>query len=115
MRVTNDEWMEISFELEKHHAVFYQFWQMGKPVFTDTVKTACVIFDKDGDCVSFQFNPDFWKKLDKQSKLFILCHEMMHVVLDHGIRSKDGNDNLCNTAMDIAVNQLLIDRFGFER
>ena len=40
----------------------------------------------------------------------------MHVILNHGHRSKDSkNKNAANVAMDIVVNHLLVDRFGFIR
>ena len=89
---------------------------MGKPVFTQDISTAAIKFNKNGDFLEFVFNYDFWKSLDANNKLFVICHEAMHVILNHGHRSKDSeNKNAANVAMDIVVNHLLIDRFGFIR
>ena len=117
MQITNDEWMEISYELEQHHAVFYKVWQMGKPLFDESIPTACVQFDKQGNFVVFRFNPEFWKSLDLKNKLFVICHEALHIVLNHGARAKDANINhaAANAAMDIVVNHLLARSFGFVR
>ena len=64
MKINNEEWFEISNELEPHHAVFTKVWQMGKPIFDETIQTAAVQFDKEGNFILFRFNPEFWKSLD---------------------------------------------------
>jgi predicted metal-dependent peptidase len=117
VKITNEEWFEISSALEPHHAVFYKVWQMGKPIFNEEISTAAVQFDEEGKFVLFYFNPKFWKSLDLYNRLFVICHEALHIVLNHGIRSKDDkiNRQACNTAMDIVVNHTLIRNFGFER
>jgi predicted metal-dependent peptidase len=116
-RITNEEWFEISRALEPHHAVFYKVWEMGKPVFDDSIPTACVQFDNEGKFIWFRFNPGFWSTLDLYNKLFVICHEAMHVVLNHGARSRDAgvNSAAANVAMDIVVNHTLVRSFGFER
>lgn len=117
VRITNDEWMAISNALEPHHVVFYKVWQMGRPVFDESIPTACVQFDQEGNFIWFRFNPEFWSKLDFRNKLFVICHEALHIVLNHGIRAKDAgiNSQAANVAMDIVVNHTLTSKFGFER
>ena len=121
MNVTFDEWLEISRNLEVHHAIFYRFWQMGRPVFTDKVggrklDTAAVQFNANGDYIDFLFNPDFWKKLNLYNKLFVIAHECLHVILNHGIRTLDAVDHhATNATLDVVVNHALINRFGFDR
>lgn len=117
VRISSDEWFEISRALEIHHAVFYKVWQMGKPCFTDMVDTAAVQFDETGEFIYFHFNPVFWSRLDFYGKLFVICHEALHVVLNHGLRIKDAgiNRRAANSALDIVVNHLLCRSFGFER
>ena len=116
-KISNEEWLEISNELEPHHAVFYKVWQMGRPVFDESIATACVQFDKDGNFIVFRFNPSFWNSLDLYNKLFVICHEALHIVLNHGIRAKDSgcNQQATNVAMDIVVNHTLVRGFGFSR
>lgn len=113
---SSDEFMELSRELEKHHAVFYKLWNMGRPQFTDKVKTGAVLFDKSGDCIDFMINYDFWSKLSSAEKQFVICHECSHVILNHGVRIKNASDPMItNQALDIVVNHGLIERFGFNR
>ena len=44
-------------------------------------------------------------------KLFVICHEMLHIILNHGKRSKNTlseNKIAANMALDIVVNHSLI-------
>ena len=49
VRISNQEWFEISLALEPFHAVFYKLWQMGKPIFNEEIETAAVQFDEVGN------------------------------------------------------------------
>ena len=116
--VSNKEWLEISLALEQHHAVFYKIWQMGKPVFSEEIETAAVGFDKMGKFVLFTFNPKFWNKIEFEHKLFVIAHEALHIILNHGLRAKDSgkaNNLAVNYAIDIVVNHSLVENFGFSR
>jgi hypothetical protein len=114
--LTTDEWIEISHQLEQHHAIFYKLWQMGKPVFTDSIETAAVQFDQDGSWIDFLFNPEFWNSLSLYEKTFVISHECLHVILNHGIRTIDSeNRDKANKALDIVVNHMLVRCFGFDR
>lgn len=117
LRISNEEWFEISLALEPHHAVFYKIWQMGKPVFNEEIETAAVQFDDQGKFVWFHFNPQFWKRLQFKHKLFVISHEALHIILNHGIRTKDCNVNrmATNVALDVVVNHTLVNNFGFAR
>jgi hypothetical protein len=117
-RVSADEWFAISNALEVHHAVFYKIWQMGRPNFTDEIDTAAVQFDETGKFVWFHFNPQFWDRIDFYKKLFVICHEALHIILNHGIRTIGAsklNRAATNAALDIVVNHTLVNHFDFER
>jgi hypothetical protein len=110
------EWSQITSQLEVHHALFYQMWLLGKPIFSRSIPTACVSFDKEGEFIGFTFNPDFWKSLSLEEKKFIICHECLHVFNEHGVRAKDAKDyRAANVAMDVIVNHSLTNSFGFDR
>jgi hypothetical protein len=115
--ISQTDWLEISRELEDHHAIFYELWQMGRPVFTDEIETAAVRFTSDsGEFVEFMFNPDYWKNLTPYERLFVISHEALHVVLNHGVRTGQGKDGpRINAALDVVVNHLLVNSFGFDR
>lgn len=108
------EWQKLGSLLEVHHALFYKFWQLGKPSFTNSIDTAAILFDKEGNFVNFLFNEKFWDSCDEYKKLFVICHECLHVILNHGSRFKDCKEfGIANVAQDIAINHLLVDGFGF--
>ena len=90
---------------------------MGKPCFNEEIDTAAVQFDENGDFIWFHFNPQFWKRLQFKDKLFVICHEALHIILNHGIRTIDCgmNRRATNVALDIVVNHSLVNNFGFNR
>lgn len=89
---------------------------MGKPYFTEAIETAAVQFDATGRHVAYLFNPNFWNSLSDYERIFVICHESLHVILNHGYRAKDSKDNKkANIAMDIVVNHTLVRKFGFDR
>lgn len=114
----HDEFIALARELEKHHSIFDRLWVLGKPVFTESIPTAAVYFDKVGECIDFKINPSFWSKLSDAEKQFVICHECLHVILYHGFRInelKGGELQIANKALDIVVNHALVDKFGFKR
>lgn len=114
--ISKEEWQDITSSLEEHNAIFSQIWKLGKPIFVDNLETAAVYFDKQGNCISFLFNKEFWKEVSFYDKLFVICHECLHVILNHGVRIRDSKNNLIsNKCLDIVVNHLLVNGFGFER
>lgn len=114
--ITKDEWKEICYALMDHHSLFYKLGEMGRPILTESIPTACVTFDKKGNYFNFLFNPTLWKNSTFYEKMFIVCHEALHIILNHGRRFKDStNMQLSNIAIDIVVNHALVNRFGFVR
>lgn len=113
--LSNEEFLLIARDLEIYHAVFAKIWNIGKPRFSDKIPTACVTFDKQGNHLDFQFNPQFWDKCSPYERNFIICHECLHIMLGHGIRLKNLNRELGNVAADIVINEMLASGFGFDR
>lgn len=56
-----------------------------------------------------RFHPDFVKKLSSDEMIFLVCHEVMHPVLDHISRRGNRDPMKWNIAADIVVNQILTD------
>ena len=71
------------------------------PVRDKRVMTACT----DGKAVYFSMQ--FYKKLVKQERIFVLAHEMMHCVLMHLTRCQMRNQDIYNIASDMEVNYCL--------
>jgi len=116
MQDVRTDFYKISRSLEDFHGVFYQMWDMGYPDLTFEIPTAAVRFDRDGNHIDFMFNPVAWQKLDLYTKAFVIGHECLHVMLNHGIRTKNCPlPKLANIALDIVVNHMLVNKFGFNR
>lgn len=115
-RLSSSEFEEIAFKLETHHSIFYKLWEMGEMVFDEDIPTAAVKFDRAGNYVSFHFNPEFWESKTSYERLFIICHECLHVWLNHGLRTKNAKyPQMVNTALDVVINHMLVENFGFQR
>ena len=59
------------------------------------------------------FNPAFFLGLDPEERIFLLLHEIMHNVYNHGIRCGFRDHNTWNEAGDYVINDDLIQR-GFK-
>lgn len=116
MRFLNEEELiAIGNALEDHHSLFYTFFHFGNITFDEAIPTACVKFSEDGEAIDFCFNPKFWDELDFYNRLFVLCHECLHILFNHGIRIKNLDGQIANIAADVVVNHYLTSRFGFVR
>lgn len=115
----NNDYFALSRELEMFHTIFYKMWEIGEPVFDELVPTACVTFDKKGKHLSYHFNPEFWESLNNYQRCFVIAHECVHILSNHGKRFSQPkyrlNKEIANYAMDVAVNEGLTRRVGFIR
>lgn len=107
-----EEWNEVAKHLDAATPIFYMMWKLGRPVYSDNIDTACVLFNKEGNCVGFEINQKFWESLTLTQKAFIIAHECMHVILNHGIRAKDLMEKnvlmeCANKSMDVIINETL--------
>ena len=81
-------------------------------------ETAYVGFDNVGRNISFVFNKYFAETLNVFEKSFVFAHESLHVLFNHGRRGKEYLETLpkkkrsrkiLNIAMDICINEILIE------
>lgn len=106
--------MKIANYLSQYSNIFYKLWDVGKPQFTDEIPTAAVSFDKYGNHINFLFNETFYNELSDYEKTFVISHEMMHIILNHGKRKKE-NLQLLNIAQDIAIHEIMFSRLKFKQ
>jgi hypothetical protein len=120
-QVSFSEHRQMAGELIRYHGVFYKFWDLVRPVYSNSKKypTACVVFNSENRCVDFIINKKFWNKLTQPQKDFIICHECLHVISEHGSRAcsllSRLNAELTNACLDIPINEALVKYFGFDR
>jgi len=65
---------------------------------------SCAV-DRDGN---FYYNENFIEKLQDEEIKGVLCHEVLHLALEHFIRQTQRDKNIWNIATDIVVNNLLL-------
>lgn len=112
----NPEYLEVLNGLQRHHALFGEFWSVGSLTESDQLPTAAIVFDEHGDGFNFVINPKFWASLDMNEKAFVISHECLHVYFDHGLRGMSlKNKKAANVAADLVVNHYLVDVFDFKR
>jgi len=115
------EKLDIAKELQNFHYFFRAFWDIGEPLVDDfpNLETAAISFDQEGNSIQFLINSKFWESLNSYNKSFLICHEMSHIVFDHGLRFKEHLNKKTfediNVAADIVINEMLCDSFGFDR
>ena len=113
-----EEFCSLATGLEICHSIFYSLWGMVRPYYSYSISTASVRFDSSGNLIQMMINPDYFSTANEHTKLFIIAHEMTHVILYHGIRALDidpAYSQIANVAMDLCVNHMLVDSFGFHR
>lgn len=118
-KMQHSDYWQISDDLENYNILFSTFWKIGKPVFTEEIDTAAIAFDQEtGEFLQFLFSESYWNKIDNYTRMFTICHEILHVFLNHGQRSKNQmkeNQDNTNYALDLVINHLLVNIFGFYR
>lgn len=113
-----EEFHNLALDLEHLHGIFAKLWALGRPVEDNSIPTAAVGFNSEGHCIDFAINPQFWSTCSDYKKKFIIAHECLHVILNHGIRARNlpqGSEQIANMAMDISINHMLVKNFGFIR
>lgn len=117
-KLSYEELLDIAASLEDYHKVFYVFWEMSSVVFDDSIGTAAVRFPRAGK-PEMLIGEKFWNSLTKREKLFVVCHECLHVLLDHGVRNglsvPGASPRLVNIAQDITINEMIVDLFSYDR
>ena len=78
-----------------------------RQVWDDTIPTACT------NGLEIRFNPEFFCSLSKDEQLFLLLHEVGHVIFSHMVRRGSRDPGLWNYAGDYVINGMLIGR-GFK-
>lgn len=66
------------------------------------------------DGVAIYFSPDYFDKLYLDEIDFVLCHQILHVILGHSFEPFERVDDNLHLACDIKINAILYD-FGFQK
>lgn len=99
-----DKIIKARVALQKTHPFFSYLALHLAPI--ETVEIPTMGVDKRGN---MWYNPEFVNKMDQEEVKGVVCHEIMHVALEHlkGLKGKDAQ--VSNVAMDIVVNDIIIE------
>lgn len=99
-----DKIIKARVSLQKTHPFFSYLALHLAPIPTDELPTMAV--DKKGN---MWYNPEFVQRMSQDEVRGVVCHEIMHVALEHlkGLKGKDAT--VANVAMDIVINDILIE------
>jgi predicted metal-dependent peptidase len=118
---TPEELSDFAYKLEDYHRVFGIFWSLASIAFTDSDRcpTACVYL-KPGTRPSIEINKAWWKTLNPVDHVFVIVHECLHVLLNHGLRKgQEAVPNASfaniNRAQDITINEMAESLFKLDR
>lgn len=119
--ISAEDKREISLNLEQYHRVFDVFWTLSEIFWIPAnhrIKTAAVAFPR-GVPAMMLLNVEFWDSLNDDERLFVVLHECLHVMLDHGMRNaahvEGATHRLINIAQDITINEIIVEMFNFPR
>ena len=115
MKLSSKEFDKYGDWLFDRNPIFAAMWRRGGLVFSDEYDTAALEIHNGKFRISF--NPKYWRRITTENRLFIICHEYLHVVLGHWLNPVEKVDGeWLNIAQDIQVNEMLVsNHFGFIR
>lgn len=117
---TPEELSDFSRHLEDYHRVYGVFWTMSSIAFTDDPKycpTAMVYLKSRPKII---INGPWWKTLTVREQVFVVVHECLHAMLEHGLRNgkaevPNATPTQVNQAQDITINEMIESLFGIPR
>ena len=112
--ISDKDYKKIYETLVGVNVVFSKMWKKDpKLVFDEDVEKAIleIIDGKFRLC----FNKKFWDSLNHYNRVFIICHEYLHVIYGHWLIRAEMNQEWMNIAQDIEINESLLTDFGFDK
>lgn len=107
---------KVKNSLNCYHRVFNVLMNYSMVQFKSDYPTAWMEFDaKQGNPISFCFNPQFFQQLSFEQLQFVYVHEMSHILQNYGLRLKDRIPNIFNIAADLVINEYNFSNLGFNR
>jgi len=106
-KISKESYKWLGLRLRDINPMFAEMWYRFEPmIFSDEAESAELeIHNNNFRIVA---HPKFWKTCSNYKRLFIICHEMCHVMFGHWLINPKLNRELCNIAQDIQVNEFLI-------
>lgn len=112
-----NEYFSIKAKISLYDAFYEALFNLTSVSFDNSVDTAAVSFDKEGNFLSMKINQPFWNSLNEHAKTFVIIHELYHIVYDHAKRAITSDLDLktTNIAADIVINHKIHNNLHINR
>ena len=109
MNLSNLKTKMLLMEHKNPHFSFITSVMLSLPIeFSKEIETACATKKE------ILFNPDFLNSCTVDEQVGLLCHETLHVVLDHISRSEGRDKLIWNYSADAVINEICIKELGLK-
>lgn len=105
--MTTDKMSKAKVRLLLRHVFFASILLSTRMIKDETCETAWTDMTKIG------YNPKFIDSLDQDLVIFVIVHELWHIILKHGLRMQGRNPDRWNRACDYAINWMMKEQ-GFK-
>jgi len=109
-KISKKETELLAEHLDCINPLFCGMWRTFEPMVFD-VEAESVELEIHNNNFRIVANPTFWKKCDATKKVFVICHEMCHVMFAHWLINPSHDREWANIAQDIVVNEYLSTMF----
>lgn len=99
--------------LDNKNRIFYAIVSIPTVYFTKSLDTLGIYLDRTTHEVVMGINPEFFFTKTIEERIFLLCHEAMHVLLEHLYTTNEGTP-IANIAQDIVINESLLRDYYFK-
>lgn len=109
-KISKKDYGWFGFRLHCINPLFEEMWYRFEPmVYSNDAESAQLEIHKNN--FRIVANPKFWKTRNEYNQLFIICHEMCHVMFGHWIIDEKRDMEWTNIAQDIQVNEFLLKKY----
>lgn len=109
-KISAKEHEVIEEELRAINPLFADMWnKFERMVLDECTETAELEIHKSN--FRIVANPEYWAECSQYKKLFVICHEMCHVMFGHWLIPEGVDREWSNVAQDIEVNEYLLKNF----
>lgn len=111
------EYFHLKKQIESCDVFYAALYNLLNVNYSNDIETACISFDKQGNSLEMEINEIFWSTLNETAKVFVILHELYHVIYSHGKRMLELNVNfdIGNIASDIVINHHIYEKLGIDR
>lgn len=120
--LNDEEYLHLLGQMALHHSVFYAMARRTAIFVSDDMPTAAIYFTDDGtDYVKIVVGTKLWESANDSLKVFIIIHEYLHLLYEHGLRglalqsNYPGENRRINVAMDICINEDAVNHYNVIR